>query len=879
MATGDYVNDTNAYVPLGSTTPVGSDGAPLNAPAAPVQSPTPAPMPAQSVPSAPTQSGTQLDPTILALTRAIGQEESQGNYNQVGDNGHSYGAYQWNNPTPLQQGQLPQEWQVDAGKYLGNPNAPMTPANQDQVAYMAVADMAKQGYNPAQIASAWNSGNPNAYKTGGVGYNASQGVKYNVGTYVNNVGKLYNQFYSQLVPTVQAAGTSPTGTTAPSTSQPVGTLQDTGSFLGNLWNSTKNLGSSLVNMAVHPINTLTNLAKIPLGAVEEVGGAPSDTNTQAFDSLVSYFGNRYGGSNPAEIAKNIGKTAYTDPVGFLADLSTALTGVGGAVGAVGDAADAAKAAVASEAPEAAATGAEATATPPAPTPNVVSQAGTALKTAGEATNPFSLAGNAISTVGDVTGISDKLNSIANGITSVAASPDINENAAALSKLGIQPEDVPSSMTNPSPLVNRLETMSAAGAGGETFAQKMQNVSDALENIKSATLEQAGNDQDLTTTGKSIAEGLNETEKTYKAATSAAYDEFQKAAGNPIASVSNTTDLLNKIIDDKNAIGEDAGFFEKKLNVITGGESPNGKMQYDLPTFNTLKALRTDIGEKIGSKFSDPFVAQNVGKLKALYGALTDDMNETVKEKGGEQLSGLLTKAETAYKDSRAALQTGFAKQIRKLADAGQESKIVPTLLKKSTAVEDIPKIKAVIGEENFKQLQYHMLDSIFENAKNLGSDTFKKNGINSIIKAYGEDKMKAILTPQQFDTIKAMQKVITMTNDYEHLGKTAEAGLGLGKLIEGGGAFLAFGKLLTGNVGGFVADMTPILGDQLVSRFVASDTGQTLLREGISGLKKPQIFNSKIAQVGGKIIKAGAHQVYDTGNLPRNVVVERSQNK
>lgn len=134
-----------------------------------------------------------LDPSIIALTKAIGHQESGGDYTKVGDNGHSVGAYQWNNPTPLKKGEVPKNFTSYASD-VGADGSDFSPENQDRVAYKTVEKWGKEGLTPAQIASKWNSGSPDAYKTAKPGYNAEQGVNYDVKSYVDNVAKYYQQY-------------------------------------------------------------------------------------------------------------------------------------------------------------------------------------------------------------------------------------------------------------------------------------------------------------------------------------------------------------------------------------------------------------------------------------------------------------------------------------------------------------------------------------------------------------------------------------------------------------------------------------------------------------------------------------------------------------
>ena len=142
----------------------------------------------------PVQQNTGLDPTIVALTKSIGMAESGGKYDagdNTGDNAGSQGAYQM---TP---GFL-QKWAPKAGIQY-QPGMQLQPSQQDQIAYNAVKTMGTEGdpsyshlgkLTPAQIASVWNTGDPNAYLDPEYGKNNTYGSTEN---YVNEVGKNYNK--------------------------------------------------------------------------------------------------------------------------------------------------------------------------------------------------------------------------------------------------------------------------------------------------------------------------------------------------------------------------------------------------------------------------------------------------------------------------------------------------------------------------------------------------------------------------------------------------------------------------------------------------------------------------------------------------------------
>lgn len=106
------------------------------------------------------QDGTQLDPKIVKVMKAIRQSETQGSkdpWNQTGDGGASLGAYQWhNNGKVLKPGELPANWRNAAQQHLGDSNAPMTPENQNKVAYKQIEAFKNQGLEPEEIAARWN---------------------------------------------------------------------------------------------------------------------------------------------------------------------------------------------------------------------------------------------------------------------------------------------------------------------------------------------------------------------------------------------------------------------------------------------------------------------------------------------------------------------------------------------------------------------------------------------------------------------------------------------------------------------------------------------------------------------------------------------------
>lgn len=128
---------------------------------------------------------------LINLTKSIALAESgkdgAPDYNAVGDNGTSKGAYQFN-------GDNFENW---ASQYGYDPTD-FSPENQNKVALAHVTDLYNQGLSPSQIAAAWNAGEDKA-KDGSwqtnIGTTTIDGkeIPYDTPAYVNKVNSIYGK--------------------------------------------------------------------------------------------------------------------------------------------------------------------------------------------------------------------------------------------------------------------------------------------------------------------------------------------------------------------------------------------------------------------------------------------------------------------------------------------------------------------------------------------------------------------------------------------------------------------------------------------------------------------------------------------------------------
>jgi len=130
----------------------------------------------------------ELDTISKNLARAIRQKESGGDYNAVGDNGTSKGAWQWQGAT----------WKAHAKEILGDANAEMTPEHQNVVAKGMMRKYVKEGKDAVQIAAIWNSGSDKGWenKIGTTTINGKP-IAYDVPKYVKEVTENYRKFKAE----------------------------------------------------------------------------------------------------------------------------------------------------------------------------------------------------------------------------------------------------------------------------------------------------------------------------------------------------------------------------------------------------------------------------------------------------------------------------------------------------------------------------------------------------------------------------------------------------------------------------------------------------------------------------------------------------------
>ena len=272
------------------------------------------------------QTGEQLDPKVVKVVKAIKTLESGGSvnpYTAVGDKGQAHGAFQFNEKTGL-------GWKGYATKYLKNPTAPMTPANQNKAMYEWVKEQKDAGRQPEEI-DALHNGARKDPTTGMYVHNDPQrAIKFR-----NALTALGTTITQPQAPQQATGPVNEAGTTFTSTPNESG-IAAGAKFLGNIPSSAWNFAKGLISQ-VNPIETAKRIVTDIPEAAKALAEQNKANNVGFLENAKNMTSSIYENVVPKsaqELVKGnlpgVQKAIVEDPVGqFIAPAYMGVEGIKG----------------------------------------------------------------------------------------------------------------------------------------------------------------------------------------------------------------------------------------------------------------------------------------------------------------------------------------------------------------------------------------------------------------------------------------------------------------------------------------------------------------------------------------------------------------------
>lgn len=226
------------------------------------------------------------------------------------------------------------------------------------------------------------------------------------------------------------------------------------------------------------------------------------------------------------------------------------------------------------------------------------------------------------------------------------------------------------------------------------------------------------------------------------------EEMIKEGRNVYVNAENTNKLIKEIIDRKKLSAVASPSEIAKLEQIS-----NGLANVNL---DVHRATLKDIG--VMANFDNILSPTTDEKLfRKLYSTLKKDIDNSI-SKDLPELAPTLKKANEEFKKLEELKQRPFATSIKKLGEKGDVDTLADRLTKTKVSTNEIKQIYDTLGKDTTQKIQAKIIADIAEKAKS-ATGGFTNSGFAKQIKAIGEERLSAILTKDQIQLLKNLDKV------------------------------------------------------------------------------------------------------------------------
>ncbi len=242
--------------------------------------------------------------------------------------------------------------------------------------------------------------------------------------------------------------------------------------------------------------------------------------------------------------------------------------------------------------------------------------------------------------------------------------------------------------------------------------------------------------------------------------------------------------------------------------------PPGSTAMPRDATEILRAVRK-LQDKGQSYLSEPWAQRNKGLFREVAATLADDLDAGVGAADPALLSAY-QKAKDIYIKGAKVRESGWAKDIGRLAASGQTDKIASRVFKPSMSVRDIPKIMDTLGPQVADDVRSSVLADLVK--AGTSGRNFTPKSLERAVKNWGPDKLKTILSPEQWQQIQDMVEVSRSFGQMNRIQQGSPTA-GLANVM---GMFYSP-----------VVALRTLMGEAAFGKFIGSDVGQRWLTTGI----------------------------------------------
>ena len=327
-------------------------------------------------------------------------------------------------------------------------------------------------------------------------------------------------------------------------------------------------------------------------------------------------------------------------------------------------------------------------------------------------------------------------------------------------------------------------------------------------------------------------------------TDAIYNPLMNQISRIPAQLDNTVNKLQEILTNRSGVGEPSKLNEVRawLSDLLGKKIPSKLVDKDgkpimkevsglINDFEGLKKFRTNIAQM--TKFDDASLSGIKSDLIGLYGAISEDMNNTVKGFSEDAYNELL-RANEVYQKGKQVLGS---KLFKSLASVPQDTIHKIVINPKSSIL--IKEVKEILPKDTFETAKRAWMDDLISNSfiKNEGENVLSPAKLLSNINKY-KNVIGEIFSgnPDQLKMFKDLEDSALLLTRGKQVQQGSQTAFNQSALIQAiipvVSSFVsgvASGQPVLGTLGGFAAGMA---GSKALTNIVVSDFGREFLTRG-----------------------------------------------